>query len=82
MSERKDERNILEKRSLQRELSKWGELVTFDHIYSGSYRAVGMKKETEGLLIKDMYTSILHVYPVPDKKWDRVIARGTGRRKT
>ena len=53
--------------AFNRALARWGDLVTFDHLYSGSYRATGLGGEREGFVIKDVYTGLLHVYPVEDK---------------
>jgi hypothetical protein len=50
--------------AFRRQLTKWGELITFDHMYSGSHKAIGMKGEKEALVIKDVFTGMLHVYPV------------------
>ena len=53
--------------AFSRALARWGDLVTFDHLYSGSYRATGLGGEREGFVIKDVYTGLLHVYLVEDK---------------
>jgi hypothetical protein len=41
-------------------LEKWGEIITFDDLYSGSQRTVGLYAERDCLVIKDMFTGIVH----------------------
>ena len=53
--------------AFHREMKKWGDLLTFDHLYSGSLRARGIHKEPEGFVIKDVYSGLIHVFPVPGK---------------
>jgi len=60
--------------AFQREIEKWCDLVTFDHLYSGSERATGLSGECEGFVIRDLYTGIVHAYPVKDKHSDHVLA--------
>ena len=46
----------------------------FDHLYSGSERAMGLSGECEGFVIRDLYTGIVHAYPVTDKHSDHALA--------
>ena len=41
-------------------LEKWGGIITFDYLYSGSQRTVGVSAEKEWLVVTDMYTGITH----------------------
>ena len=59
--------------AFKRTLEKCCELVTFDHLYSGSKRAVGIAGETEGFVVRDIYTGIVHAYPVMDKSAGHVV---------
>ena len=60
--------------AFKREIEKWCELVTFDHLYSGSKRAIGIAGEQKGFVIRDLYTGIIHADPVTDKHAGHVIA--------
>jgi hypothetical protein len=65
-------------------LEKWGEIITFDYLYSGSHRTVGISSEKECLVIKDMFTGIVHGFPMPDRASVRVLESikfFTGRRR-
>ena len=65
-------------------LEKWGEILTFDYLYSGSQRTVGLHAEKECLVVKDMYTGISHAYPMDKRTSARVmesIKFFTGRRR-
>jgi hypothetical protein len=65
-------------------LEKWGEIITFDYLYSGSHRTVGISSEKECLVIKDLFTGIVHGFPMSDRASVRVlecIKFFTGRRK-
>ena len=53
--------------AFHREMKKWGDWLTFDHLYSGSLRARGIHKEPEGFVIKDVYSGLIHVFPVLGK---------------
>ena len=48
--------------------------MTFDHLYSGSERAIGIGGEHECFVVRDIYTGIIHAYPVADKYASHVIA--------
>ena len=60
--------------AFKREIEKWCELVTFDHLYSGPERATGLSGEREGFVIRDLCTGIVHAYPVTDKHSDHALA--------
>ena len=60
--------------AFRRQLTKWGELVTFDHIYSKSLHAIGIRNEHAGFVIKDLFTGIVQVYPVLSKAAEQVVA--------
>ena len=45
--------------AFKRNVEKWCEQVTFDHLYSGSERAVGVDGETAGFVVRDIYTGIV-----------------------
>ena len=65
-------------------LEKWGEIITFDYLYSGAHRTIGMNAEKECLVIKDMYTGIVHGYPMETRQAIKVIESVkffTGKRK-
>ena len=65
-------------------LEKWGEIITFDYLYSGSQRTVGLQAEKECLVIEDMFTGILHAFPMDSRSTGRVVESvkfSTGRRK-
>jgi hypothetical protein len=59
--------------AFKRELQSWGEIVTLDHVYSGSQRAIGINGEPESLVVRDIYTGMIHVYPVDDKHVSNVV---------
>ena len=46
--------------AFHREMKKWGDLLTLDHLYSGTLRARGIHKEPEGFVIKDVYSGLIH----------------------
>jgi hypothetical protein len=54
-------------------LEKWGEIITFDYLYSGSNRAVGLNGEKECLVIKDLYTGIVVACPLDGRTYTRVV---------
>ncbi len=63
-----------EKRSLfKRELSDWGEIITCDHVYSGSLQSLGLDGETETFVIKDLFSGLMHAFPVPSKSASHVV---------
>ena len=71
-------------RAFQRKTEKWGDIITFDHLYSGGVRALGLEGEAEAFVICDLHTGIVHAYPVPDKEARHVVHKiqmFTGARK-
>ncbi len=55
------------RKTFKRELTEWGETITCDHVYSGSETALGFEGETETFIIKDLWSGLIHCYPVPTK---------------
>ncbi len=55
------------RRTFKRELTEWGETITCDHIYSASATALGLDGETESFVIKDLWSGLLHSFPVATK---------------
>ena len=61
------------RRTFKRENSEWGETITCDHIYSASCNAVGLDGETESFVIKDLWSGLLHSFPVVSKAVTHVV---------
>ncbi len=61
------------RRTFKRELTEWGEIITCDHVYSASAQALGLNGETETFVIKDLYSGLLHTFPVASKAATRVV---------
>ena len=59
--------------AFKRELTEWGEIITCDHVYSASPQALGLDGETESFVIKDLWSGLLHSFPVPSKAAVHVI---------
>jgi hypothetical protein len=59
--------------AFQRKTEKSGDIIMFDHLYSGSARAIGLEGETEAFVVCDLHTGIVHAYPVPDKEARHVV---------
>ncbi len=57
----------------KRQLTLWGEIVTCDHVYSASAQALGMSGETECFVIKDLWSGLLHAFPVASKSATHVV---------
>jgi hypothetical protein len=65
--------NYSRRRTFKRELTKWGETITCDHVYSGSETALGFEGETETFIIKDLWSGLIHCFPCPTKATTYVI---------
>jgi hypothetical protein len=59
--------------AFKRELTEWGEIITCDHVYSGSSQSLGLDGETETFLIKDLFSGLMHSFPVPSKAASHVV---------
>ncbi len=53
--------------AFKRELTQWGEVITCDHVFSDSPNALGLNGETESFVIKDLWSGLLHSFPVKSK---------------
>jgi hypothetical protein len=70
--------------AFKRNLDRWGEIITFDYLYSGSQRAAGLHGEKECLVIKDLWSGMIHAYPTDTRLSLRVVEclkSFTGKRK-
>ena len=54
-------------------MTKWGEVVTSDYLYSGSARTIGLSNEKECFVVKDLYTGLVHAYPTDSRSYVKVI---------
>ncbi len=61
------------RRTFKRELTEWGETITCDHVYSASERALGLDGETEAFISKDLWSGLLHCFPVVSKATPLVV---------
>ena len=59
--------------AFKRNVEKWCEQITFDHLLSSSERAIGVDGETAGFVVRDIYTGIVHAYPVMDQTTANVV---------
>ena len=62
MFTRKDDGKICAARGFPQRSGR-GDLITFDHLYSGASRSQGLEKESEAFVICDIYTGLIHAYP-------------------
>ena len=58
--------------AFKRKLSKFGELVTCDHMVTRALRMEGCLGEANAFVVKDLKTGFVRVYPVSTKSADEV----------
>ena len=62
--------------SFDRELTKFGDIVTADHVsFTDSSGSGGLNGEVIGLVVKDLFSGFLAVYPSDTKAADQVLLR-------
>ena len=54
--------------AFNRETDEWVQVITCDHMYSDSARCQGLLGESNAFVIRDMYSGLIHAYPVLSKK--------------
>ena len=59
--------------AFKRDVSKWGDLVTFDFIDTGPMRSHGFSSDREILIVKDVATAVIGAYVTTDRSQESVI---------
>ena len=56
-----------------REVTRWGAIITCDHMAAASMRMKGIGQETTAMTVKDVFTGMIACYPVPSHHTEHVI---------
>ena len=59
--------------SFHRELAAWEDLVTADHVDCRRSEMSGLDDQREALIIRDLYSGLIMVYPAPSKSTEDTI---------